>query len=90
MGPITTPLQPAGSYGQKDHEPRLFNRYSWTNVTAVMYVEQPVGTGFSYGAEAPEDEEGVSRDFYNFIQNFITIFPDMARKRLFLVGESVR
>lgn len=88
MGPVTTPLQPAGSFGQSSREPRVFNEYAWTNVTAVMYVEQPVGTGFSYGAEPPTDEEGVSTDFYHFMLNFYEIFPQHASKRLYLVGES--
>jgi hypothetical protein len=88
MGPVTTPLQPAGSFGQPADAPHGFNAYAWSNVTTLMYVEQPVGTGFSYGGAAPDDEEGVSRDFYNFLQNFYTIFPEHRQKRLYLVGES--
>lgn len=88
MGPITTPLQPAGSFGQPNDAPRGFNEYAWTNVTTMLYVEQPVGTGFSYGADPPTDEEGVSTDFYYFLVNFFEIFPQQASKRLYLVGES--
>jgi len=88
MGPATVPLQPAGSFGQPALAPHEFNAYAWSNVTTLMYVEQPVGTGFSYGAEAPQDEEGVSQDFYNFLQNFYKIFPEHSQKRLYLVGES--
>jgi len=25
------------------------NQYSWTNLSSVLYVEQPVGTGYSLG-----------------------------------------
>jgi carboxypeptidase D len=25
------------------------NQYSWTNISSMLYVEQPVGTGFSQG-----------------------------------------
>ena len=88
MGPITTPLQPAGSFGQPHDAPRGFNEYAWSNVTTIMYVEQPVGTGFSYGADPPTDEDGVSTDFYHFLVNFNRIFPQFASKRLYLVGES--
>jgi len=38
MGPITTPLQPAGSFGQPEDAPRGYNTYAWTNATTVMYV----------------------------------------------------
>jgi len=90
MAPVTVPLQPAGSFGQQEFVQKEFNEYAWTNVTTVMYVEQPVGTGFSYGADPPEDEQALSQDFYNFLQNFNSVFPEHAKKRLYLVGESVR
>lgn len=54
----------------------------------MLYVEQPVGTGFSYGKEPPNDEEGVSSDFYGFLLNFYRTFPKQRAKRLYLVGES--
>ena len=88
MGPITTPLQPAGSFGQLKNATYGPNQYAWTHATAVLYVEQPVGVGFSYGGHPPMDEHDVARDFYHFLQNFNTIFPDMAAKRLFLFAES--
>jgi hypothetical protein len=25
------------------------NQYSWTNISSMLYIEQPVGTGFSQG-----------------------------------------
>lgn len=53
-----------------------------------MFVEQPVGVGYSYGGTPPQNETDVSRDFYGFLQNFFTVFPGMRQKRLFLVGES--
>jgi carboxypeptidase C (cathepsin A) len=27
----------------------VINEYSWTNLSSVLYVEQPVGTGYSLG-----------------------------------------
>jgi carboxypeptidase C (cathepsin A) len=87
-GPVTIPLHPAGYFGQTKNETYGPNPYSWTNVTTMLYVEQPVGTGFSYGKEPPNDEEGVSSDFYGFLLHFYRTFPHHATKRLFLVGES--
>lgn len=34
------------SWGQAKATP---NQYSWTNLSSILYVEQPVGTGFSQG-----------------------------------------
>lgn len=85
--PVTTPHQPAGFYGQKEQEPLEPNEYSWTKASTILYLEQPHGSGFSKGPE-PKDEHDLSRDFYNFLQNFYDIFPRMRSKRLFIFGES--
>ena len=91
-GPVTVPLQPAGSFGEPANPPFGYNPYAWTNATAIMYMEQPVGTGFSVlgaaEADPPEDEAGVAADFYNFLLNFYDLFPHYRSKRLYLVGES--
>lgn len=39
-GPITTPLQPAGSFGQPYSDKYGQNEYAWSNASAVVYVEQ--------------------------------------------------
>jgi carboxypeptidase C (cathepsin A) len=43
------------------------NPYSWNNYANIMYVDQPVGTGFSYAdhyADYVKDETGVAEDMY--------------------------
>ena len=43
------------------------NPYSWNNYANVMYVDQPVGTGFSYAdhySDYVTDETGVAEDMY--------------------------
>lgn len=89
---MTTPSRPAGYYGGPNeiHAPLQENPYSWVKVSDVMYVEQPINVGFSYGPKEhePQTETDVARDFYGFLQNFLDVFPAMRTKRLFLVGES--
>lgn len=85
--PVTVPLFPAGYHFQDKNAPLLPNPHAWTNATAMLYVEQPAGVGFSYGPE-PKDEDDVSRDFYNFLLNFYDTFEDLLPKKLFLFGES--
>ena len=93
-GPVTTPLHPAGyMMGEKesDEAPFIENENSWTKVTTMLYVEQPAGpngVGFSHGGREPVNETDVGQDFYEFLQNFFTVFVDQKYKRLFLVGES--
>lgn len=86
--PVTQPLHDAG-YCCLDALPDLYyNPHSWTRATTMLYVEQPIGTGFSYGHPLPEDEHDVAHDLYEFMQNFYQIFPDLAPYEFFVMGES--
>lgn len=46
------------------------NDYSWPNLTNVLWVEQPVGTGFSIGKPTATSEEDIAADFVKFFKNF--------------------
>jgi carboxypeptidase C (cathepsin A) len=87
-GPVTVPLHPAGWCCLEEDAPLTYNEFAWTNVTAMLYVEQPVGVGYSVGEPEPQNEEELSGDFFVFLQNFYTVFQEFQDKRLFLVGES--
>lgn len=67
------------------------NPFSWTNLTNVIYIDQPVGTGLSRWAPgAPEkvkDETDVATQFAGFWQNFINTF-DLQGFDVYLTGES--
>lgn len=71
--PVTIPRQPAGFFGIEETGRLEANPFAWTNATMTMYVEHPHGTGFTHGV-FPVNETQVGRDFYNFLQNFYTIF----------------
>jgi carboxypeptidase C (cathepsin A) len=60
---------------------------AWTRATNMLFVEQPAGTGFSWGP-TPQTEQDLSMDFYNFLINFYKVFPHYQTKRLYLFGES--
>ncbi|KAG9311823.1 Alpha/Beta hydrolase protein [Chiua virens] len=66
------------------------NKYSWTNVADYVWIDQPVGTGFSTvdidGHIADEDQMGA--DFMGFLKNFIKVFPNLAKRPLYITGES--
>jgi len=40
----------------------------------MLYPEQPIGTGFSYGTY-PKDERDVAADLWQFMQNFMMSYP---------------
>lgn len=63
------------------------NPYSWVNLTNVLWVEQPVGTGFSIGDATATSEEDIAKDFADFFLNFQKIF-GIKKFKIFVTGES--
>jgi carboxypeptidase C (cathepsin A) len=86
-GPATVELLPAGACCMAEKETLKYNKYAWTNTTAMLYIEQPVGTGFSTGPE-PMNETEVAADMYAFLQNFYAVFSDYVSHQLYIFGES--
>ncbi|KAF8556411.1 alpha/beta-hydrolase [Imleria badia] len=66
------------------------NQYAWSTVADYVWIDQPVGTGFSTvdadGLVADEDQ--VAADFMGFLENFIKVFPNLATRPLHITGES--
>ncbi|CAK9237565.1 unnamed protein product [Sphagnum troendelagicum] len=68
-----------------------WNNYGWDKVSNIIFVDQPVGTGFSYSSDLRDirhDEEGVSEDMYDFFQAFFEAHPEFAKNNFFVTGES--
>ena len=63
------------------------NPYSWTNLTNVVWVDQPVDVGFSTGAVDITDEFDLAKDFSNFWRRFAKTFC-MENFKIYLTGES--
>ncbi|KAI0301888.1 Alpha/Beta hydrolase protein [Multifurca ochricompacta] len=64
------------------------NEWSWTNLSSVLYVEQPVGTGFSQGKPTARNENDVAAQLVGFLQQFLEIFSELKGKKFYLTGES--
>ncbi|CAE6478473.1 unnamed protein product [Rhizoctonia solani] len=65
-----------------------FNPYTWTNASDMLWIEQPVGTGFTLGTPNLTNEVQLSDQFYGFLQQFYKVFPDLIKKELYFTGES--
>jgi carboxypeptidase D len=64
------------------------NEWSWTNLSSVLYIEQPVGTGFSPGTPDVKNENDVAAQLVGFLQQFLEIFSELKGKNFYLTGES--
>ncbi|KAL9089402.1 MAG: hypothetical protein Q9165_005723 [Trypethelium subeluteriae] len=63
------------------------NTYSWTNLTNVVWVEQPVGTGYSQGTANATNEVDVANQFLPFWKNFVDLF-QLQNRKVYVTGES--
>lgn len=50
---------------------------SWTDDYSVLWLDQPVGTGFSYGDLTNLSMQTAGDDFINFIAAFYNMYPEM-------------
>jgi len=75
-----------------DAKLRLLPRsYSWHNTHNLLYIDQPVSTGFSFtGSEAglATSEDDVARDLYSGLVQFFTLFKQVQNNPFFVTGES--
>lgn len=63
------------------------NPYSWVNLTNVLWVEYPIGVGFSRGEPTATNEEEPAAEFVEFFRNFQTIF-NISNYKIYVTGES--
>ncbi|KAI0880249.1 alpha/beta-hydrolase [Annulohypoxylon maeteangense] len=63
------------------------NPWSWNRLTNVVWVEQPIGTGFSRGKVTATSEEDVAAQFLGFWKNFIDLF-ELQGYKVYIAGES--
>ncbi|MCJ1390106.1 hypothetical protein MMC18_002964 [Xylographa bjoerkii] len=64
------------------------NLYSWTKLANVLYIDQPVGTGFSTGSTQATNNAQVIEEFYAWLTAFYAQFPLLAAMDTYLMGES--
>lgn len=65
------------------------NINTWRSFSNVLYVEAPVNTGFSIGSEPRiKDVHEFAEEFVSWFKNWIEIFPEAKKMRVFPVGES--
>ncbi|KIJ33176.1 hypothetical protein M422DRAFT_183566 [Sphaerobolus stellatus SS14] len=66
----------------------IVNDFSWTNLSSLLYIEQPVGTGFSQGTPNIKDENDLAAQLVGFLQQFLEVFSELKGKNFYVTGES--
>lgn len=67
------------------------NTFSWNRNANVIYLDQPIGTGFSY-SEGDEDQVSStvesSKQTLEFLDHFFQAFPEYSHQKFHIAGES--
>jgi carboxypeptidase D len=63
------------------------NPYTWVNLTNMLWVDQPVGTGMSVGTPTATTQEETAQDFIKFFKNFEVLF-GIKKFSIYVTGES--
>ncbi|KAJ7986176.1 hypothetical protein DPEC_G00348060 [Dallia pectoralis] len=73
-----------------DGETLYENTFSWNRIANVLYLESPVGVGYSYSDDQTykTDDDKVANDNYLALQSFFSKFPEFTQNELFIIGES--
>ena len=67
------------------------NDYAWNKLANMVFLEQPVGVGFSYSDDADDyhiGDDQAAQDNLATIRGFLERFPEFAKTPLYLTSES--
>lgn len=75
----------------KDGSKVEFRNLTWAQRYSMLYVDQPVGSGFSFTENDcgyARNMSDVAHDMLEFIKQFFTLFADLSKNEFYLTGES--
>ncbi|PNP79291.1 hypothetical protein FNYG_07367 [Fusarium nygamai] len=64
------------------------NPYGWNTNATVLFVDQPVPVGFSYGKTMPKGLAEASKAMDRFLRQFFLAFPALSDRDFYIAGES--
>ncbi|KAI3729324.1 hypothetical protein L6452_17980 [Arctium lappa] len=83
-------LTPSGKQNIKHLELQP-NPGSWNRIFGLLFLDNPIGTGFSIAStpeEIPTDQEAVARHLFIAIRKFIALDPLFKSRPIYITGES--
>lgn len=73
-----------------DAQTLTLREYRWNLLANMLYIEAPVGVGFSYSENGDYkcDDDRTARENYEAVQSFFEKFPEFKSNKFFITGES--
>lgn len=71
-----------------EHSNPVYNPHSWNSNASVIFLDQPVNTGFSYSGGSVSDTVAAGKDVYALLTLFFKQFPQYAHQDFHIAGES--
>jgi len=84
LGPCAVPLRNGVMPSGPPINGTVFNPHAWNSQSSIIFIDQPVGVGFSYTYDA--DQGAV--DVYAFLRIFFSAFPKFAGNDFVMTAES--
>ncbi|PHH87247.1 hypothetical protein CDD83_9130 [Cordyceps sp. RAO-2017] len=83
-------LMEIGPYRVKDEQTLVLNNGSWNEFANLLFVDNPVGTGFSYVDTDSyiHELDTMANHFVLFLEKFFKLFPEYDRDDIYIAGES--
>lgn len=67
----------------------VYNPYSWNSNASVIFLDQPVGVGYSYSnGEEVKSTASAAKDVFVFLELFFQKFPQFVKNPFHIAGES--
>lgn len=69
----------------------IYNNYSWNTFSDILFVDQPIGIGYSIANNSTElcmNLSCVANDFYSFLFKYFSSHPEYKGRPLYISGES--
>ena len=61
---------------------------AWTDSYNIVFLDQPVNTGFSYGNTTLNSMQEGATEFMSFLTQFLNMYPELKQNDFHLTGES--
>ncbi|KIO24205.1 hypothetical protein M407DRAFT_77252 [Tulasnella calospora MUT 4182] len=65
-----------------------YNKYGWNEFANMIFLDQPVNVGFSYGDRTINNTPAAAEDVYAFLQIFLDGFPKYSKTSFSVAAES--